>query len=105
MSLSFFFGSHPTNRSFLRVAVIVERTVQRDVEAKSGRIGVKARDLAPKYVTPDKVPSYIKKLREKGLWSWDEDWPNDEEDHGPKELVHITNRLEVTTNELRGNLK
>ena len=60
----------------------MERSVARETEAKAGRIGVKARDLAPKYCTLEKVTLYIAKMKEKGLWSWDEDWPNDEEDCG-----------------------
>lgn len=50
---------------------------------------MKARDLAPKYVTTDKVSGYIKKLLEKGLWSWDEDWPGDEEDWGVKQRLVV----------------
>ena len=60
----------------------MERSVARETEAKGGRVGVKARDLAPKYVTEEKRDSYVAKLKEKGLWSWDEDWPGDEEDKG-----------------------
>ena len=74
----------PNQLPFLspRVNVIVERKVQRETEAKGGRVGVKARDLAPKYVGEEKKDAYVTKLKEKGLWSWDEDWPGDEEDSG-----------------------
>ena len=58
----------------------MERSVERATQAKTGRIGVKKRDLVPKYSTPEKVDKLVQKLKDKGLWSWDEDWPNDEED-------------------------
>ena len=58
----------------------MERKVKRETEATAGRVGVKARDLAPKYCAPEKVNKYVEKLKAKGLWSWDEDWPNDPED-------------------------
>ena len=62
------------------MAVSLERSAQRKVQAKSGRVGVKARDLVPKYCTQEKVAKLIEKMRGQGLWSWDEDWPDDEED-------------------------
>ena len=62
------------------MALVVERSVERATQAKTGRIGVKKRDLVPKYSTPEKVDKLVQKLKDKGLWSWDEDWPNDEED-------------------------
>ena len=58
----------------------MERQIERATQAKSGRIGVKKRDLAPKHCTPEKVDALVARLKEKQLWSWDEDWPNDEED-------------------------
>ena len=58
----------------------VQRDVEKKTEAKSGRVGVKHRELVPKYCTAEKLDAYVKMLREKGLWSWDEDWPKDEED-------------------------
>jgi len=64
----------------LRVALVVERTIERATQAKSGRIGVKRRDLVPKYCTLEKVDALVMNLRSKQLWAWDEDWPNDEED-------------------------
>ena len=64
----------------LRVALVVERTIERATQAKSGRIGVKRRDLVPKYCTLEKVDALVKNLRSKQLSAWDEDWPNDEED-------------------------
>lgn len=58
----------------------MERTVERATAAKTGRIGVKRRDLVPKFCTAEKVDELVKKLKAKQLWSWDEDWPQDEED-------------------------
>ena len=58
----------------------MERTIERATQAKSGRIGVKRRDLVPKYCATEKVDALVKNLRSKQLWAWDEDWPNDEED-------------------------
>ena len=72
--------ARPVSLPSLRVSIIVERSVARSHEAKGGRVGVKARDLAPKYCAETKVNEYCEKLKSKGLWSWDEDWPGDEED-------------------------
>lgn len=66
--------------SYLRVALVVQRKVERATAAKTGRIGVKRRDLVPKYCTPEKCDALVQKLRQKNLWAWDEDWPEDEED-------------------------
>lgn len=64
----------------LRVALNLERAVEKKVEAQGGREGVKARNLVPKYCTEEKKAKLIDRLTEQGLWSWDADWPGDKED-------------------------
>lgn len=72
------FGKRHTNL-WLRVALIVERKVGTKNRAKSGRHGVKRRDLEKELPQP-KVEALCARLRASGLWQWDEDWPQDEED-------------------------
>lgn len=79
--------------TMLRVAVVVDRMVERETESRTGRIGVKIRDLAPKYCAPDKVSECATKLREKGLWQWDEDWPNDEEDRDIPCMLNMLSKV------------
>ena len=55
----------------------IDRRVERKHQAKSGRIGVKKRDMK---LPKEKAEQLAKSLRERGLWSWDDDWPKDEED-------------------------
>lgn len=59
----------------------MERTVASKNRAKSGRHGVKKRDLE-KELPSEKVDILCKRLRASGLWQYDEDWPNDEEENG-----------------------
>lgn len=59
--------------------LIVERQVACKNSAKSGRAGKKKRDLEKELPT-EKVDLLCKRLREQGLWQYDEDWPQDEED-------------------------
>ena len=61
----------------------MERTVATTNRAKSGRHGVKRRDME-KDLPADKVDKLCNRLRSQGLWQWDEDWPQDEEDHQNK---------------------
>lgn len=61
----------------LRVQMHIDRRVERKHQAKSGRIGVKKRDMK---LPKEKAEQLAKSLRERGLWSWDDDWPKDEED-------------------------
>lgn len=46
---------------------------------KSGRKGVKRRDLE-KELPKEKVDLLCNKLKSAGLWQYDEDWPDDQED-------------------------
>ena len=48
-------------------------------EVKRGRGGLKKRDILLKYPSP-KGEDLCKRLRERGLWEWDEDFPQDEEE-------------------------
>jgi len=61
----------------------LELRIQRQVEAKttfhSGREGMKSRDIHSKYPA-EKAQRLIQLLYNKGLWYWDEDFPQDEED-------------------------
>lgn len=59
----------------------MERKAELKYEAKSGRVGVKARHLVPQWTTEAKKDKFIAKLKERGLWSWDDDWPQDEEEN------------------------
>lgn len=63
----------------MRLAVVVERRIETESRAKSGRKGVKRRELV-KELGEKKAKILTDKLKERGLWQWDEDWPNDEED-------------------------
>ena len=62
-----------------RLALVVERRVESKKRAKSGRAGVKKQELESK-LGVDKAKVLMARLREKGLWQYDEDWPNDDED-------------------------
>ena len=46
---------------------------------RSGREGMKARDIRSKYPEP-KATQLIEMLRKKNMWYWDEDFPEDEEE-------------------------
>lgn len=58
---------------------MVERRVESKKRAKSGRGGVKQRDLEREFGAA-KAKVLMGRLREKGLWQYDEDWPDDPED-------------------------
>ena len=62
-----------------RVAVEVERRVENVNRFRSGREGMKARDIRSKYPEP-KATQLIEMLRKKNMWYWDEDFPEDEEE-------------------------
>ena len=53
---------------------------------KSGRKGVKRRDME-KELPKEKVDALCNRLKSAGLWQYDEDWPNDEEDQHI--LIHL----------------
>lgn len=62
----------------------MERRVSTTNRAKSGRAGVKRRDLEKKF-PQNKVDILCARLRSLGLYQYDEDWPNDEEDTHSKQ--------------------
>ena len=69
----------PFHLHILRVALVVERTVASTNRAKAGRAGIKRRELE-KDLPKEKVDKLCNRLRSLGLWQYDEDWPEDEED-------------------------
>ena len=61
------------------VLVQFERKAERKVSAKKRRSGTKERDIHKRY-PKHKAEALVKRLREKGLWYYDPDFPGDEED-------------------------
>ena len=75
----------------------MERRVSTTNRAKSGRAGVKRRDLEKKN-PENKVNILCARLRSLGLYQYDEDWPNDEEDtHSKQPKVFFLDMLKVTS--------
>lgn len=66
-----------------RVALHIERKAQTVNRVGSGREGTKLRDLEAKY-PKDKAQKLAALLKSRGLWHWDPDFPNDEEDWSPE---------------------
>lgn len=60
--------------------MVVERRAQRTNRTRSGRTAVKERDLLKRYGSQEKVDKLKALLKQKGLWEWDEDFPQDEEE-------------------------
>lgn len=63
----------------LRVEVVFQRKAQTKATSTKARSGTKARDIHKAY-PKEKAESLIKRLRERNLWYFDPDFPNDEED-------------------------
>ncbi|CAK9059986.1 unnamed protein product [Durusdinium trenchii] len=61
------------------VAIKFERKVSEIKEFKKSRGGLKKRDILLKY-PKEKAEDLVRRLRSKGMWEWDEDFPNDEEE-------------------------
>ncbi|CAL1166148.1 unnamed protein product, partial [Cladocopium goreaui] len=61
------------------VALHVERTAETVNRTASGREGMKLRDIEAKY-PPEKAKKLATLLRSRGMWYWDPDFPNDEEE-------------------------
>lgn len=72
-------NSLPTSPA-LRVEVLVERKAEKSVLARTQRQGTKKRDIYAKYPDKAKADELIKRLRSRGLWHWDPDFDQDEED-------------------------
>ena len=77
---------HPSNITVycLLVSYRLELKIQRSVETSNsfhtGREGMKAREIHQKYPA-EKAKRLIELLRNKQLWYWDDDFPDDEEEH------------------------
>ena len=71
--------SLPTSPA-LRVEVLVQRKAEKSVLARTQRQGTKKRDIYAKYPDKAKADELIKRLRSKGLWYWDPDFDQDEEE-------------------------
>lgn len=67
----------------LRVTVAMERKRDSLNKFKTGREGMKARDIEKKYPA-EKAKKLVALLKERNLWYWDPDFPQDEEDRGHK---------------------
>ena len=57
---------------------MVERRVEGINRFRSGREGIKARDIFKKY-PKDKAEKLISLPKQKKMWYWDEDFPGDDE--------------------------
>lgn len=57
----------------------IERKVESSNRFRTGREGIKRRDLEKKYPL-EKAQRLIEMLRKKNLWYWDDDFPGDEEE-------------------------
>ena len=63
------------------MALHVERTAETVNRTASGREGMKFREIEAKY-PPEKAKKLASLLRSRGMWHWDPDFPNDEEERG-----------------------
>lgn len=59
----------------------IKRKSEKVTLNRKQREGTKARDIFNKY-PKEKAEKLISSLRSKGLWSWDPDFKDDEEDWG-----------------------
>ena len=64
-----------------RVLVRMERRVEQINRFKTGREGMKAREIEKRYPL-EKAKKLMQLLRAKNLYYWDDDFPGDEEDWG-----------------------
>lgn len=62
-----------------RVEVLVTRRAEKKVLSRAEREGLKARDIMARYPA-DKGKALIKSLKDRGLWYYDDEFPQDEED-------------------------
>lgn len=66
----------------LRVEIIVERRSEKVNKSRSGRQGMKERELLQKYGSQAKVDKLKGILKSKGMFEEDPDFPGDEEEWG-----------------------
>ena len=62
----------------MRLCLRIERKVESVNRFRTGREGMKARDIEQKY-PPEKAKKLMAALRARNLFYWDEDFPGDEE--------------------------
>lgn len=65
-----------------RVAVIAERRNEMKTKSRTGREGMKERQLLERYGSQEKVNKLKDILKKKQMFEWDPDFPEDEEDWG-----------------------
>lgn len=65
--------------SQLRVEVVMQRKAEKVTLNRKEREGVKARDILKKY-PQEKAEALMSNLKKKGLWYYDPDFENDDED-------------------------
>jgi hypothetical protein len=86
----------------LRVELTIQRKAEKVTTNRKQRSGMKARDIHQKY-PKDKADQLIKSLRLKGLWYWDPDFENDEEDWLHQPITHISNSIPFPTESIGPN--
>ena len=59
---------------------MIQRKTEKSTLARNERQGMKARDIRLKYPDSQKSETLINSLRRRGLWYFDPDFPQDEED-------------------------
>lgn len=65
-----------------RVAVIAERRNEMKTKSRTGREGMKERQLLERYGSQEKVNKLKDILKKKQMFEWDPDFPDDEENWG-----------------------
>lgn len=66
--------------SFLRTKLVVERRAEQVNRTKFGRQAMKERELLKRYGSQEKVDKLKTLLKQKGMFEYDDDFPDDEED-------------------------
>ena len=81
------------NLNHLRVEVEISRKAEaRTTAATRARSGTKAREIMKLFTQKKRLKSLIQRLRQKGLWYFDSDFPGDEEDP----MVKVKDMFRVT---------
>lgn len=83
----------------------MERHVEVKNAARSGRAGKKARDILKDYPKA-KAERLMNLLRSKGMWCYDEDFPEDEEEGVPKHfwlVFHQGLLVDVATRKIQSD--